>query len=515
MTVSAASDIYFDPYDVGLNADPYPMFRRLREEAPLYYNEEHDFYALSRFDDVERGLVDYQAFSSARGAILELIKANIDIPPGVLLFEDPPIHDVHRKLLSRMFTPRKINDLEPKIREFCARSLDPLVGTDRFDFVADLGAQMPMRVIGMLLGIPEEYQEAARDRANANLRTEAGKPMDATAEHMMNGEFFGQFIDWRAEHPSDDIMTELLRAEFEDETGTVRRLRRDELLIYISVVSGAGNETTTRLIGWAGKVLAEHPDQRRELVADPSLIPAAIEELLRFEPPAPHVGRYVTRDVEYYGNRVPAGSVMMMLVGAANRDHRQFLPDGDVFDIRREPRQHLTFSVGTHYCLGSALARLEGRIALEETSQRRAEAVMGADTERQMLAWFAPDVENVSVRQELAVIAVGRADEHHHDAFPRERGCRNSTSRVTYRPTCGAARSAATPRWPRGSTTGPRPAHAAGRGARPTPCRPIPWPGGGLVAGTGYDADVDEEFVAAESADGPGLVLELGARAWS
>jgi cytochrome P450 len=370
VTVSAASDIYFDPYDVELNADPYPMFRRLREEAPLYYNEQHDFYALSRFDDVDRALVDVQTFSSAKGAILELIKADIDIPPGVLLFEDPPIHDVHRKLLSRMFTPRKINELEPKIREFCARSLDPLVGADRLDFVADLGAQMPMRVIGMLLGIPEEYQEAARDRANANLRTEAGKPMDATAEHIMNGEFFGQFIDWRADHPSDDIMTELLNVEFEDETGTVRRLRREELLIYISVVSGAGNETTTRLIGWAGKVLAENPDQRRALVADPSLIPAAVEELLRYEPPAPHIARYVTRDVEYYGQRVPAGGVLMLLVGAANRDHRQFPPDGDVFDVRREPRQHLTFSVGTHYCLGSALARLEGRIALEEILKR-------------------------------------------------------------------------------------------------------------------------------------------------
>ena len=371
MTVSAASDVYFDPYDVELNADPYPMFRRLREEAPLYYNEQHDFYALSRFADVDRAIVDYQTFSSARGAILEIIKANIDIPPGRVIFEDPPIHDIHRKLLSRMFTPRKINDLEPKIREFCARSLDPLVGTDRFDFVADLGAQMPMRVIGMLLGVPgDEDQEAARDLANAQMRTEAGKPMEATAEDMITGEFFGRFIDWRAEHPSDDIMTELLNAEFEDETGTVRRLTRDELLTYISVVSGAGNETTTRLIGWAGKVLAEHPDQRRELAEDRSLIPAAIEELLRYEPPAPHVARYVTRDVEYYGQRVPEGSVMMMLIGAANRDHRQFPPDGDVFDIRREPHQHLTFSVGTHYCLGSALARLEGRIALEEILKR-------------------------------------------------------------------------------------------------------------------------------------------------
>jgi cytochrome P450 len=370
VTVTAPDGVYYDPYDVEINADPYRAFRTIREEAPLYYNEQHDFYALSRFADVDRALVDHETFSSARGAIIELIKANIDIPPGVIIFEDPPIHDVHRKLLARMFTPRKINDLEPKIREFCAHSLDPLAGGDSFDFVGDLGAQMPMRVIGMLLGIPDEYQEAARDLTNDQMRTEAGKPMKAAAEGMNTGEFFAEFIDWRAEHPSDDIMTDLLNVEFTDEKDVTRRLTREELLTYISVVSGAGNETTTRLIGWAGKVLAEHPDQRRELAANPALIPAAIEELLRFEPPAPHVARYVTRDVTYYGQTVPEGSAMMMLIGSANRDHRQFPPDGDVFDIHREPRQHLSFSVGTHYCLGSALARLEGRIALEEILKR-------------------------------------------------------------------------------------------------------------------------------------------------
>jgi cytochrome P450 len=367
--VTAPDGVYYDPYDVAINADPYQAFRAIREEAPLYYNEQHDFYALSRFADVDRALVDHETFSSARGAIIELIKANIDIPPGVIIFEDPPIHDVHRKLLARMFTPRKITALEPKIRAFCAHSLDPIAGGDSFDFVGDLGAQMPMRVIGMLLGVPEEYQEAARDMTNDQMRTEAGKPMDAAAG-MNTGEFFADFIDWRAKHPSDDIMTDLLNVEFTDEKGVTRRLTREELLTYISVVSGAGNETTTRLIGWAGKVLAEHPDQRRDLAGNPALIPAAIEELLRFEPPAPHVARYVTRDVTFYGQRVPAGSAMMMLIGAANRDHRQFPPDGDVFDIHRQVRQHLSFSVGTHYCLGSALARLEGRIALEEILKR-------------------------------------------------------------------------------------------------------------------------------------------------
>ncbi|WAC54052.1 cytochrome P450 [Gordonia sp. SL306] len=369
MTSSTTSDVRYDPYDVKLNADPYPMFKALREEAPLYYNSEHDFYALSRHEDVTAALNDYETFSSSRGAILELIKANIDIPPGVLIFEDPPIHDIHRKLLARMFTPRKIFALEPQVREFCAASLDPLVGTGKFDFVKDLGAQMPMKVIGMLLGIPEEDQEAIRDFANDQMRTEEGKPMKAAEEGMVSGDIFGAYIDWRAEHPSDDIMTELLNVEFEDETGTVRKLSRDELLTYVNVVSGAGNETTTRLIGWAGKVLAEHPDQRRELVENPDLIPNAIEELLRFEAPAPHVARYVTRDVEFHGQTVPEGSVMMMLIASANRDDRQF-PNGDAFDIHRKTKQHLTFSVGTHFCLGSALARLEGRIAIEEILKR-------------------------------------------------------------------------------------------------------------------------------------------------
>jgi cytochrome P450 len=370
VTTTAPSDVYYDPYDVELNADPYPMFKRIREEKPLYYNETHDFYALSRFADVNAALIDKDTFSSARGAIIELIKANIEIPPGVLIFEDPPIHTMHRKLLSRMFTPRKIAALEEKIREFCCRSLDPLVGTGRIDFIADLGAQMPMRTIGMLLGIPEEDQEAIRDFANEQMRTEEGKPMKAAEEGMVGGELFAKYVDWRVENPSDDIISELLNVEFEDETATVRRLSREEILTYVNVVSGAGNETTTRLIGWAGKVLAEHPDQRRDLVRDPSLIPAAIEELLRFESPAPHVARYVTRDIEYHGHTVPEGSVMMMLVGAANRDHRRFAPDGDVFDIHREIKPHLAFSVGTHFCMGSALARMEGRIALEEILKR-------------------------------------------------------------------------------------------------------------------------------------------------
>jgi cytochrome P450 len=362
------TDLYYDPYDVAINADPYPVFRRLRDEAPLYYNDKHDFYAVSRYDDVAPGLGDPTTFISSRGGILELIKADMQMPPGTLIFEDPPIHTTHRRLLSRVFTPRRVAELEPKIRDFCARSLDPLVGGGGFDFVADLGAQMPMRVISMLLGIPEPDQEAVRDRVDANLRTKPGEPMEVSA-HFADGEIFGEYIEWRAEHPSDDLMTDLLNAEFEDENGVTRRLTREEVLTYVFVVAGAGNETTTRLIGWAGKVLAEHADQRCELVQDPSLIPNAIEELLRFESPAPHVGRYVACDIELHDRTVAAGSAMLFLTGSANRDERRF-PDGDRFDIRRKVGQHLTFGYGVHFCLGAALARLEGRIALDEVLKR-------------------------------------------------------------------------------------------------------------------------------------------------
>jgi len=363
------TDLYYDPYDFEIDADPYPIWKRLRDEAPLYYNAKYDFYAVSRFDDVERCSVDWRTHISGKGSVLELIKSGLEIPPGNILFEDPPAHDLHRGLLSRVFTPKRMLDVEPKVREFCRRSLDPLVGADKFDFIADLGAQMPMRTIGMLLGIPEEDQEAIRERIDAGLRLEEGVPA-GTADYAVNaGADFADYIEWRSTHPSDDLMTDLLNAELEDETGTVRKLTRDEILNYVGLIAGAGNETTTRLIGWTGKVLADHPDQRQELVDNPALVPNAIEELLRFEAPSPVQSRYVTRDEELYGEALPAGSVLMLLTGAANRDERKF-DDPDRFDIHRKIDHHLTFGYGIHFCLGSHLARLEGRVALEEVLKR-------------------------------------------------------------------------------------------------------------------------------------------------
>jgi cytochrome P450 len=258
------SDVYFDPYDAEIHRNPYPTYQRLRDEAPLYYNERHDFYAVSRYDDVERGLADRQTFISGRGNVLEFIKSGAQMPPG----------------------------------------------------------------------IPEADQVAIRDKSNATMRTKAGKGMRINQQNLMLGGEFAAYIDWRTENPSDDIMTDLLNAEFEDHDGTRRRLTRQELLTYVYVIAGAGNETSARLIGWTAKVLADHPDQRRALVEDRSLIPNAIEEVLRFENPAPIAARSVAADVELHGEVVPAGAAIVILMGAANRDERKYL-DPNRFDIKR------------------------------------------------------------------------------------------------------------------------------------------------------------------------------------
>ena len=366
----AEPDVYYDPYDFEIDTDPYPVWKRLRDESPLYYNERYDFYAVSRFDDVERGFVDWRTYVSSKGTVLELIKSGMQMPPGTIIFEDPPAHDIHRSLLTRVFTPRKMAAIEPKVRAFCARSLDPLVGAGGFDFIRDLGAQMPMRTIGMLLGIPEEDQEAIRDTIDAGLRLEEGAMPEVSMERAEEqGLRFAEYIEWREKHPSDDLMTELLRAEFEDESGTRRRLSREEVLGFVNLIAAAGNETTTRLIGWTGKLLAEDPAQRAELVEHREWIPNAIEEILRFESPSPVNARFVSQAVELYGRIVPAGSAMLLLNGSANRDERQF-PDGDRFDIHRNIDHHLAFGYGIHFCLGAALARLEGRVALDEVLKR-------------------------------------------------------------------------------------------------------------------------------------------------
>ena len=361
--------VYYDPYDVDINADPYPTYTRLREEAPIYHNERYDFWALTRHEDVQKALVNWQVFSSSRGDLLDILRAKIELPKGVVMWEDPPLHTTHRGILSRVFTPKRMAQLEDQVRAYCIRCLDPLVGSASFDIITELASMLPMRVIGMLLGIPEQDQIAVRNRTDRDLRTRPGQPMVIVEEEVVTGEQFADYIDWRAEHPSDDLMTILLNAEFEDETGETRSLTRQEVLTYTSVLAGAGNETTGRLIGWLAKVLAEHPDQRRLVVEDRSLLQNVIEETLRFEPTGHANARYVTEDIEYYGTTMPAGSAVLLIMASANRDPRRF-DEPDRYDILRKDVQHLTFGYGLHFCLGTHLARLEGRVALDELLNR-------------------------------------------------------------------------------------------------------------------------------------------------
>ncbi|MBI2698666.1 cytochrome P450 [Mycobacterium gordonae] len=370
MTITSDTDVYYDPYDVNITANPYPTFARLRDEAPLYYNERYNFWAISRHADVEKALSDWETFSNSRSDILELIQSRFPMPPGVMMFEDPPTHTMLRGVMSRVFTPRRMAAIEDQIRAYCVRCLDPLVGSDGFDIIAELASMMPMRVIGMLLGIPEADQIGVRDANDANLRTRPGTPMKvADPDSIADGRIYADYVDWRAENPSDDLMTALLNVEFEDASGVTRKLTRKEVLHYTQVVAGAGNETTGRLIGWLAKVLAEHPDQRREVEQDRSLLTRAVDETLRFEPTGPHVARYTLRDFEAYGTTVPAGSAVLLLFGSANRDPLRY-KDPDTFSLHRDNISHLTFGKGVHYCLGANLARLEGRVALDELLNR-------------------------------------------------------------------------------------------------------------------------------------------------
>jgi cytochrome P450 len=363
MTATSSPELVFDPTDPELVTDPHPVLRRLRDEAPLYYNDQQDFYALTRYEDVERALVDKTTFISGHGTTLGMIKMGIQLPPGTVLFEDPPAHTIHRKLLARLFTARQLAKIEGQTRQFCAEVLDPLVGSTGFDFVKDFARHIPTRVIAMLIGIPDSDAAAVRDKLASYTLDEEG------SDELFSGGIFQEYVDWRIANPSDDIMTQLLNAEFEDEHGETRHLTPAELLAYVNIVAMAGNETTRHLLSWTAKLLADNPDQRRLLVEDPARIPNAVEEVLRLEGPVGQSARFVSRDVEVHGQTVPAGSHMALVLLAANHDDRVF-DDPDRFDVERPVRQQLTFGFGPHFCLGAALARLEARIAIDEVLTR-------------------------------------------------------------------------------------------------------------------------------------------------
>lgn len=376
MTVTGSGvegDLDFDPFSDTFFVDPYPTYKRMRDEAPVYYNPEYDFYALSRYDDVSVGQRDYETYSSAYGIDLAMVLRGKRNKFPMIIMMDPPEHRRMRSLVNRVFTPRAIMALEPMIRETITGFLD---GCDRdnFDAVADFASMFPVEVISKMLGVPDGERQQIREWLDAFLHREPGEmemgPAAADAMAQMGMYYFG-LIQARREHPQDDMISDLVRAEVlreEDgpEGGTVTRLDDMEIAGFLTLLGGAGAETVVKQIGNTVALFADHPEQWADLRVNRDKIPAAVEEVLRFQAPSHYNVRRAMRTHELHGVTIPEGAAVMMLVGSANRDERAF-PDADRFDIDRstEQAQNIGFGFGIHSCLGAALARLESRIAIE------------------------------------------------------------------------------------------------------------------------------------------------------
>jgi cytochrome P450 len=368
---NVADELYWDPFDKALRVDPYPVWKRLRDDAPVYYNDRHDFYALSRYADVDAANRNPKTFSSAHSTVLEMMSPDVQGTPGMMIFTDPPEHARLRRLVNRAFTPRRITEMEKDIRALCSRLLDATRDRPTFDYVQDFGALLPANVIATFLGVPESDREAVRHTIDQMFFIDEQTGMNNDISAMAGAELYsyiGQQLEERRARPRDDLMTDLVQAEIVEEDGC-RRLTPEETVNFAVLLVAAGTETVARLVGWAGVELAAHPDQRAELVEDFSLIPNTVEELLRYEAPSPVNGRWTTQDVELHGVLIPTDSKVLLLTGSAGRDERAY-PDPDRFDIHRRIDRHMSFGYGVHLCIGAALARLEGRIAVEETLRR-------------------------------------------------------------------------------------------------------------------------------------------------
>jgi cytochrome P450 len=362
--------VEYDPYSYELDVDPYPAYRHLRDREPVYYNARLDFFALTRFDDVLDAFVDWQTYSSARGTVLELMDHEITGP--LIIFMDPPRQTRLRNLVSKAFTPRRVAELEPRIREIATGYLEPLRERTSCDIVREFTAKLPMDVISTLLGIPAEDRDMFRGWSNDVLHREPGNPMPpASALRAMTAmlDYIRACMAERRRRPREDMMTALLQAELPDGAGGRTRLSDVEIESFINLLATAGNETVTKLLATALYWLWRNPDQRRLLVADPKLVPGAVEETLRYDPPSQYQGRTLTREVELHGRALPEGARVLLINGATGRDERRF-PDPDRFDVRRRIELHLGFGYGHHICLGANLARLESRIALGELLAR-------------------------------------------------------------------------------------------------------------------------------------------------
>jgi cytochrome P450 len=359
--------VEYNPFSRAVADNPFPVYRRMRDEAPVYHNEELDFYALSRFDDVMNAHLDPATLSSAHGVTIE----GIDAGQPFLIVKDPPEHTAHRKIVSRVFTPRRIGALEQFIRARAGELLDRVRDQAAFDVVADFSIRLPLDVISELIGIPPSLRDEVHVLCDRITTRQEGSTdfEDALAANVeLHAVLTGLVKDRRA-RPGDDVISLLIASPIPLDDGTERAMDDDELAFRFLELAFAGHETVAKLIPNGVIALAWYPDQRRELVADAGLVAGAVEEMLRWDPPSHYQGRWTTRDLELHGATIPADSRVILVTGSAGHDERRY-PEPELFDLHRDVDRHLSFGFGAHLCLGAALARLETRVAFEELLAR-------------------------------------------------------------------------------------------------------------------------------------------------
>jgi cytochrome P450 len=359
--------LVFDPFSEEYFNDPFEIYRRMREEAPLYHDEQEDFYALTRHQDVAAALKDFETYSSARGCDLAMVRSD-EPPQKSIIFMDPPDHRHMRSLLNKAFTPRAMQAQRATVIEQVERFLaaaDP----DHFDVVQDFSGPFPVEVITRMVGVPDEFRQQVRHWMNISLHHEPGQieisevNMQANIDTAM---YYYGLVQERRTDPQDDMLSRLIAAEIPGDDGQTRRLDDIEITGFAALLGGAGAETVTKLVGNAAVLFARNPEQWQKLLDDRSKIPAAVEELLRYAGPVQYNVRYTLKEAHVSGGTIPAGKPVFLLNAAANRDPEAFT-DADTFEIDRDQTeaQHLGLGYGIHSCLGAALARMESTIALE------------------------------------------------------------------------------------------------------------------------------------------------------
>ena len=368
----------FIPADADTWATPWPMYAALRDHDPVHHvvpdgHPEQDYYVLSRHADIWAAARDHETFSSAQGLTLtygELEMIGLaDNPPFVM--QDPPVHTEFRKLVSRGFTPRQVAAVEPKVRQFVVERLGRLRAEDGGDIVTELFKPLPSMVVAHYLGVPESDRDqfdgwteaiVAANSSSGGISS-AGESAGAAVASMMG--YFSELIERRRREPGDDTVSHLVAAGADD--GAVDLL---SILAFIFTMITGGNDTTTGMLGSTVQLLQQRPDQRRLLIEDPGLIPDSIDEFLRLTSPVQGLARTTTRDVTIGDKTIPVGRKTLLLYASGNRDEREFGPDAAELDVRRNPRNILTFGHGAHFCLGAAAARMQSRVALTELLSR-------------------------------------------------------------------------------------------------------------------------------------------------